>query len=137
MKPYPILFDRLVFGPDSIVRKHWFEKDDLHLDLAGVGAATGEGSNIRLNDFSEAILVFRGVSAWQRKTCPRSEWIIEKSVSDLRETPSAIAGLPPVGFVINTQPHHPSAMIVWNIVARVFECYLHEEDIKKLDPTAG
>jgi len=126
MKSHPILFDRLLFGPESIVRKHWFENDDLHLDVLAVGVQVGSGLGIRQADVSEVVFVFRGCSAWQRRTLLGRDLKVEKAQSDLRGTPPNIAMLPPQGYVV------PAPRTGWNIVARLFECYMHEEDIQKV-----
>lgn len=126
MNLHPIAFDRLLFGPESIVRKSWFEVDDLHLDVSLVGVRIGEGATIRQIDVNEAVLVFRGCSAWQRRTIFGNDVKLEKGQSELKGSAPALASLPPQGFVV------PAPRTGWNIVARSYECYLHPEDIRRI-----
>jgi hypothetical protein len=121
-----VAFERLLFGPDSIVRKSWFEKDDLHLDVSAVGVRMGEGAQIRQLDVPEVVLVFRGCSAWQKRTIFGRDVKVEKGQSDLKGSDPALAAMPPLGFVV------PAPRTGWNIVARVFECYMPVEDASRL-----
>ena len=131
MQPYVIAFDRLLFGRESFIRKHWFEKDDLHLDISQVGVMAGKGADIVQVDCSEAVLVFRGVSAWQRKYRMDKDPKVDKGLSQLHGTLPEIAAMPPQGYVVT------GTRTGWNIVARIFECYLHEEDVAKVEAASG
>lgn len=131
MQPYVIAFDRLLFGREAFIRKHWFEKDDLHLDICHVGVMIGKGEDIRQVDASEAVLVFRGCSAWQRRELLDKIPEVAKGVSALHGTHHEISSLQPQGFVVT------GMKTGWNIVARLFECYLHEEDIRCIEEASG
>ncbi len=126
MRLHVIAFERLLFGPDSVVRKSWFEKDDLHLDVSALGVRMGEGAQIRQVDVPEAVLVFRGCSAWQKRTIFGRDVKVEKGQSELPGSDPVLAAMPPLGFVV------PAPRTGWNIVARVFECYLPREDSERL-----
>jgi hypothetical protein len=133
MKKANIEFDRILFGPSTLVDAWWYSDNHLQMMVRFLGIQIGTGENISQLDIPEAVLIFRNVGSCTRSVSELYYGGAHGDSIDVSDDLKPSPGVEPKEFSFFAQNTEPSGNTNWVIQAESYEIHLRDDDVSRLN----